>query len=164
MSIKVGNSLGNHMKIYIGADHKGFAFKQKIIQLLTELGHQVVDVGTDRDDVPCDYPKLAYQVATLVAKTRNTRGILVCMSGIGHSIAANKVRGVYAALCYNRDAAALSRQHNNSNVLVLGAKFVSEKEMYEIIKVWLTEDFEGGRHLRRVNQIKTIEKETMKQK
>lgn len=150
------------MKIFIGADHKGYASKQKIIQLLNSLDYQVVDVGTDRDDVPCDYPKLAYQVATRVAKSRNSRGILVCMSGIGHSIAANKVRGVYAALCYNREAAALSRQHNNSNVLVLGAKFVNEKEMHEIIKVWLAENFEGGRHLRRVNQIKAMEKEFMK--
>ena len=86
------------------------------------------------------------------------------MTGIGHSIAANKVPGVYAALCYNKEAAALSRQHNNSNVLVLGAKFVSEKEMFEIIKIWLAEPFEGGRHLRRVNQIKAIELEFLKKK
>ncbi len=150
------------MKIYIGADHRGYAFKQRIVRLLKEQGLDVIDVGTDQEHVPCDYPKMAYNVAVRVAKFRGARGILVCMSGIGHSIAANKVRGVYAALCYNKEAAALSRQHNNSNVLVLGAKFVTEKEMYDIIKVWLAEKFEGGRHLRRVNQIKAIEREFMK--
>lgn len=152
------------MKVFIGSDHRGFVLKQKIGTMLESLGVQIVDVGTDKEDVPCDYPKIAYQVAQSVSKSRNSRGILVCMSGIGHSIAANKVRGVYAALCYNKEAAALSRQHNNSNVLVLGSKFVSEKEIYEIVKIWLNEDFEGGRHLRRVNQIKAIEKESFKNK
>lgn len=131
---------------------------------MEEQGHDVVDVGTDREDVPCDYPKMAYDVSTQVARSRTARGILVCMSGIGHSIAANKVPGVYAALCYNKEAAALSRQHNNSNVLVLGAKFVTEKAIHEIIKIWLAEKFEGGRHLRRVNQIKAIEREFLKKK
>ena len=84
------------------------------------------------------------------------------MTGIGHSIAANKVAGVYAALCYNAEAAKLSREHNNSNVLVLGSKFVSEAELINIIKTWLSTEFEGGRHLRRVNQIKTIEQENFK--
>lgn len=152
------------MKIFIGSDHRGFVLKQKIVTLLNGMGLSVVDVGTDRDDVPCDYPKIAYQVAQDVVKSRNSRGILVCMSGIGHSIAANKVRGVYAALCYNKEAAALSRQHNNSNVLVVGSKFVSEKEIYQIVKIWLTAEFEGGRHLRRVNQIKAIERENFKKK
>ena len=152
------------MKIFIGADHRGYALKQKINSFLKQQGYDVVDVGTDEENVPCDYPKMAYDVATGVAGSRGARGILVCMSGIGHSIAANKVPGVYAALCYNREAAAFSRQHNNSNVLVLGAKFVTEKEMFEIIKVWLVEKFEGGRHLRRVNQIKAIEREFMNKK
>lgn len=152
------------MKVFIGADHRGYILKQKIAVLLEQQGCTVTDVGTDREDVPCDYPKMAYNVATQVAKSRGARGILVCMSGIGHSIAANKVPGVYAALCYNKEAAALSRRHNNANVLVLGAKFVSEKEMFEIIKIWLTEEFEGGRHLRRVNQIKAIEREFLKKK
>ena len=150
------------VKIYIGADHRGYVLKQRIIRLLKEQGHDAIDVGTNQENVPCDYPEMAYDVATHVAKSRGARGILVCMSGIGHSIAANKVLGVYAALCYNKEAAALSRQHNNSNVLVLGAKFVTEQEMYDIIKIWLAEKFEGGRHLRRVNQIKAIEREFMK--
>lgn len=152
------------MKIFIGSDHRGVLLKQKILKLLKESGLEAVDVGTEREDVPCDYPKIALDVGKQVAKSRNGRGILVCMSGIGLSIAANKVPGVYAALCYNKEAAALSRQHNNSNVLVLGAKFVMEKDIYEIIKVWLAEKFEGGRHLRRVKQIKAIEKEYLKKK
>ncbi len=156
--------MGQDMKIFIGADHRGFAIKQKVVRLLNGLNHEVIDVGTKSADVPCDYPKVGYQVAAHVAKNRNSRGILVCMSGIGLSIAANKVRGVYAALCYNKEAAVLSRQHNNANVLVLGAKFVPEKDMSDIIKIWLTENFEGGRHLRRVNQIKAIEREYFKKK
>jgi len=150
------------MKIFIGADHRGYALKQKIGDALARQGFIVEDVGTYEADVPCDYPKLAYQVATKVAKSKNGRGILVCMTGIGHSIAANKVPGVYAALCYNREAAVLSRQHNNSNVLVIGSKFVTEGEISAIIKVWLAEKFEGGRHLRRVKQIKAIEREFLK--
>lgn len=150
------------MKVFIGSDHRGVALKAKVLSLLKESGLEAVDLGTDHEDVPCDYPKIALEVGRRVAKSKSARGILVCMSGIGLSIAANKVPGVYAALCYNKEAAALSRQHNNSNVLVLGAKFVSEKEMYEIIKVWLAEKFEGGRHLRRVKQIKAIEKEYLK--
>lgn len=152
------------MKIFIGADHRGYALKQKIGAALKAQGHSVVDVGTYDEGVSCDYPKMAYDVATKVAKSKSARGILVCMTGIGHSIAANKVPGAYAALCYNKEAAALSRQHNNANVLVLGAKFVGESEMFEIIKVWLNEKFEGGRHLRRVKQIKAIEKEFSKKK
>ncbi|MBL8014539.1 MAG: ribose 5-phosphate isomerase B [Candidatus Omnitrophica bacterium] len=150
------------MKIFIGSDHRGFALKQKIGAMLNDMKLPVVDVGTDREDVPCDYPKIAYEVSQNVAKSKNSRGILVCMSGIGHSIAANKVRGVYAALCYNKEAAVLSRQHNNSNVLVVGSKFVSENDIYEMVKIWLAEEFEGGRHLRRVDQIKAIEQENFK--
>ena len=152
------------MKIFIGADHRGYALKQKIGAILKKEGFSVVDVGTYEEGVPCDYPKMAYDVATKVAKSKDARGILVCMTGIGHSIAANKVPGAYAALCYNKEAAALSRQHNNANILVLGAKFVEESEMFEIIKIWLNEKFEGGRHLRRVKQIKAIEKEFSKKR
>ena len=150
------------MKIYIGADHRGFLLKSKIIALLKKLGHTPVDVGSFKEGEICDYPKLSYAVARAVGKSRTSRGILVCMTGIGHSIAANKVKGAYAALCYNPEAAALSRQHNNSNILVLGARFVSEAEIFEIVKTWLTAKFEGGRHLRRTRQIKQIEKEQFK--
>lgn len=146
-------------KIFIGADHRGVKLKAKIGEYLKALGHDVNDVGSFDEECPCDYPQMSYDVATSVVKSRNSRGILVCNTGIGHSIAANKVPGVYAALCYSTDAAKLSREHNNANVLVLGAKFVSQRKMYDIIKTWLDTDFEGGRHLRRVNKIKKIEKE-----
>ncbi|MBI5023932.1 MAG: ribose 5-phosphate isomerase B [Candidatus Omnitrophica bacterium] len=146
------------MKIYIGADHRGFPLKDKIVKLLGRRGYAVEDVGTFDEAKSHDYPKVAYRVAKAVARTRGSRGVLVCMSGIGQAIAANKVRGAYAALCYNVEAAALSRQHNNANILVLGAKFVKEKEPPKILDAWLTAKFEGGRHARRFEQIQKIEK------
>ncbi len=150
------------MKIFVGADHRGFQLKHKVNAFLKGLGHEVVDVGTYTEGVDCDYPQISYDVATQVARTPNARGILLCMTGIGHSIAANKVPGAYAALAYNQEAAVLSRQHNNSNILVLGAKFIDEPQMLATIKAWLTAEFEGGRHLRRTDQIKKIEKEFLK--
>lgn len=150
------------MKIFIGADHRGFQLKKKVNDALKGLGHEVVDVGTDTEDAVCDYPLIAYKVATAVRQISGSRGILLCMTGIGHSIAANKVPGVYAALVYNKEAAALARQHNDSNVLVLGSKFVDEPTMLEIIKVWLSTGFEEGRHLRRKEQIQNIEREFSK--
>ena len=150
------------MNIFIGADHRGFILKKTIGAVLSEMGHTVTDVGTHVEGVDCDYPQMSYDVATNVVEHANSRGILLCMTGIGHSIAANKVPGAYAALVYNREAAALSRQHNDSNILVLGAKFVAEAEMVEIIKIWLETEFEGGRHLRRTDAIKRIEKEFLK--
>ena len=146
------------MKIFIGADHRGFDFKNKIIGILKSLRHEVVDLGVHDNLKSYDYPKAAYQVATRVAIGKNDRGILVCMSGIGQTIAANKVKGAYAALCHDVESARLSREHNNANVLVLGAKFVKSGQLKRIISTWLTTEFEGGRHLRRVNQIKKIEK------
>jgi RpiB/LacA/LacB family sugar-phosphate isomerase len=146
------------MKIFIGADHRGYRFKNRIMSLLNALGYDVVDMGTYDPAVSCDYPKIAYKVATKVAKSKDGRGILLCMSGIGQTIAANKVRGAYAALCYNVTSAALSRQHNNSNILVLGSKFVKPKDISRILRTWLTTKFEGGRHQRRINQIKKMEK------
>lgn len=127
--------------------------------MLRDAGYSVMDAGTDTDAVSCDYPALSYAVASQVAKSKTARGILVCMTGIGHSIAANKVPGAYAALCYNKEAAVLSRQHNNANVLVLGAKFLNNTaDMKKIIMAWLQAKFEGGRHLRRFKQIREIEK------
>jgi len=146
------------VKIYIGADHRGVNFKNKIVTILNGIGQNVIDCGTKKSQKSCDYPKIAYKVAKQVAKSKNDRGVLICMSGIGQTIAANKVRGAYAALCYNARSAALSRQHNNSNILVLSAKFVKQKDLKIILKTWLETSFEGGRHLRRFNQIKKIEK------
>lgn len=147
------------MRIFIGADHRGFKLKNKIAALLKKKGHRVTDVGAFSDEESCDYPPLALDVATRVAKNKGSRGILVCMTGIGHSIAANKIPGAYAALCYNQQAAQLSRQHNDANILILGAKFVPVDHISRIVDVWLKEKFEGGRHKRRVDQIKKIEKQ-----
>ena len=146
------------MTIFIGADHRGFKLKNKIATFLRRQKHDVIDVGTFTDEVSCDYPLISYKLGVAVAKHKNSRGILVCMSGIGLTIAANKIPGVYAALCYNEQAAVLSRQHSNANILVLGDKFVPPKKFPRIINQWLTTKFEGGRHLRRVNQIKAIER------
>lgn len=146
------------MKIYIGADHRGYKYKKKIIGLLEFRGHNVIDMGAYNDTVDCDYPHIASKVAGKVARSRSAKGILVCMSGIGQAMAANKVRGAYAALCYNAQAAALSRKHNNANILVLGSKFVKPKALPNILNAWLNTEFEGGRHRRRINQIKKIEK------
>ena len=147
------------MKIYIGADHRGVNFKKRIAKIVRELGYPAVDLGSFDPKVSCDYPKVAFQVAKRVAASPRDRGILVCMSGIGQMIAANKVRGAYAALCYNVASARLSRRHNSANILVLGAKFVKAKDIRPIIKTWLTTEFEGGRHKRRFEQIKKIEKD-----
>ena len=145
------------MNVYLGADHRGVGFKSKIEKIVGDLGYNVVDMGSFDPNVSSDYPKVAYHVASKVARSRKDRGILVCMSGIGQMIAANKVRGAYAALCYNAASAELSRRHNNANILVLGSKFVKAREIRRIIKIWLTTEFEGGRHSRRFNQIKRIE-------
>jgi RpiB/LacA/LacB family sugar-phosphate isomerase len=146
------------MKIFIGGDHRGFELKAKIIAFLTKQGHKVIDDGSYEDGVMCDYPPISEKVANHVVKNKGSRGILACMTGIGHSIAANKVVGAYAALVYHKGAAALSRQHNNSNILVLGAKLTNPAEIEDIVNIWLTTKFEGGRHLRRVKEIKAIEK------
>lgn len=151
------------MDIYVGADHRGFELKKKVLQFVKQQGSNPIDAGTFVEGVDCDYPAISRDVALSVVKGgSNARGILLCMTGIGHSIAANKVPGAYAALVYNKEAAVLSRQHNNSNILVLGSKFMDEKTMMEIISAWLTAEFEGGRHLRRTGQIKAIEKEFQK--
>lgn len=150
------------MKVFLGADHRGVVIKARILLLLKNLGYEPVDLGSHDENCPCDYPKYSFLVGGNVVRTKGARGILICMSGIGHSIAANKIKGVYAALCYNKEAAVLSRQHNNANVLILGSKFVSEKLMIDMIKVWLKTPFEGGRHLRRTDQIKAMEKKIYK--
>ena len=146
------------MKIFIGADHRGFALKKRIGAFLEKKDIEIVDVGTTQSKISSDYPKFSFKVAEGVSKNKNARGILVCMTGIGHSMAANRVLGVRAALCYNKKAAYLSRAHNNANVLVVGANFVSQKTIFDMIDIWLKTDFEGGRHLRRIKQIDQLSK------
>jgi len=145
------------MKIFIGSDHRGFKLKARIIKDLTARGFDMVDVGTHCVDKPCDYPQFSRKVGNGVLQHKGARGILVCMSGIGHSMAANRLRGIRAALCYNVTAAKLSRAHNDANVLVLGSKFVSTKDMSRLIAVWLKTPFDGGRHLRRIKQMDRID-------
>jgi ribose 5-phosphate isomerase B len=143
--------------ILIASDHAGFALKEKLRKHLGALGFEVKDLGAYSEE-RCDYPELAYALAKLISDKKYNRGILICKSGIGNSIVANKVCGVRAALCYNVKAAELSRLHNDSNVLVLGSAFVSPQVAKKILAVWLKTGFEGGRHRRRVNQIREIEK------
>jgi RpiB/LacA/LacB family sugar-phosphate isomerase len=141
------------MKIFIGADHRGFWLKKIIIDFLKKKGYDVVDVGVHQKETPCDYPLFSFRVAQSVLSEKKSRGILVCMSGIGHSIAANRVPGIRAALCYNTKAAFLSRAHNDANVFVIGSQFVTRKEIFLMLNTWLKTSFEGGRHLRRIRQI-----------
>lgn len=145
-------------EIIIGSDHAGFALKEIVKSYLKKRRFEFKDVGTYTQD-SCDYPDFAYKVAKEIAKHPNNKhGILICKTGIGNSIVANRFKGVRAALCYNVQAARLSRRHNDSNVLVLGEAFVSRKSAVKILGVWLNTDFEGGRHKRRLGKIKNIER------
>lgn len=144
-------------KIAIGADHGGFTLKGHFQRYLASQGYQVSDFGTDSSE-PCDYPKFAYKVAKAVSSGKADVGILICKSGNGMAIVANKLPNVRAAICFDKGVAALSRQHNDANILVLGSEHLFD-DPEAIVKGWLTSNFEGGRHLRRVNQIRLIEKE-----
>jgi RpiB/LacA/LacB family sugar-phosphate isomerase len=143
-------------KIVIGSDHAGFMLKEKLKAFLEKKGFALKDVGPFSKE-RCDYPQFAYALAKEVALKNFPRGVLICKSGIGNSIVANKLPGVRAALCYNATAARLSREHNDSNVLVMGSAFVTGAQAKRITSVWLHTPFAGGRHARRVNQIKKIE-------
>jgi ribose 5-phosphate isomerase B len=146
------------MRIAVGADHAGFVLKQHVVRTLERLGHEVDDRGTHSDD-PVDYPDICAGVARLVVLGRADRGIVIGGSGQGEQIAANKIRGARAALCNDLYTARLSRQHNNANVLALGGRIVGTGLADEILAVWLTTPFEGGRHQRRLDRIAEIEKD-----
>lgn len=152
---------GDMMKIAIGSDHAGFGLKEEIKDLLEEKGLFYQDMGTDSND-SVDYPDYAYKVAKGVADGNFDRGILICGTGIGMSIAANKVDGVRAALCHNVFSAKATRNHNNSNVLTMGSRVVAKGLAKEIVKAWLGEEFDGGRHERRVNKVTQIERNEYK--
>lgn len=141
--------------IIIAADHAGFALKEKLKSYLEESGYKVKDLGT-HSPARCDYPFFACRLAREVARDTYSRGLLICKTGIGNSIAANRFSGVRAALCYNARAARLSRQHNDSNVLVLGSSFVSLRLAKRILRAWLNTAFLGGRHKRRLEQIRKL--------
>ncbi len=146
------------MKIALGSDHRGFEAKERIRSLVERLGHQAVDHGTHSRDA-CDYPDTGGAVARDVAGQSVDRGILFCGSGIGMSIAANKIVGVRAALCHDELTAQMSRRHNDANVLCIPADLVGNALMETIVKAWLETPFEGGRHARRVEKIQQIERE-----
>ena len=144
------------MKIAIGSDHRGFEVKRRIVTLLGQLDHEVIDVGpAGKDSV--DYPDFAFQVAQAVGTGAAQRGILICGTGIGMCIAANKVPGVRAAPCHDSITAEMSRRHNDANVLCLSADLLGEELIDRMVKIWLETDFEGGRHARRVEKIVRFE-------
>ncbi len=144
-------------KIALAADHAGYEEKEKIKRTLDELGVEYVDMGTESAD-SVDYPDYAQKVGEAVSKGEFEQGLLVCGSGTGMAIAANKVKGVRAAVAWNEDIARLAREHNDANVLALPARFMSDEEAKKVVKAWFDADFEGGRHAKRVDKIKELEK------
>jgi ribose 5-phosphate isomerase B len=150
------------LKIAIGSDHAAFELKEYIKQTLHELGHSVSDLGT-KTEGPVDYPEFGIKVAELVARRAVDRGILLCGTGIGMSVVANKVKGVRAALVHEPYGAAQSRRHLDANVLVLGGRVIGKGMADEILKIWLDTLFEGGRHKRRIDQISNWEEGTLAQ-
>ncbi len=144
------------MRIAIGSDHAGFALKQHLIATLGQLGHQIEDCGTF-SEAPVDYPPICAEVGRIVAAGGADCGIVLGGSGQGEQIAANKVVGVRAAVCNDLYTARLARQHNDANVLAMGGRIVGTGLAEEILAVWLTTPFEGGRHQRRLDQIRDIE-------
>ena len=147
------------MKIALASDHAGYKLKEEIKNSLTEAGHEVLDCGTASGDVRVDYPDWGFKAADAVASHKAERGILVCGTGIGMSIVANKVRGVRAALCHDHFTAVMSRRHNDANVLVLGARVLGADVAEDMVKAWLAEPFEGGRHCFRLEKISAYENE-----
>ena len=144
------------MKIAIGADHAGFQIKEKIKRQLEEMNLEVADLGTNSGD-SVDYPDFGAAVGREVAEGKAAQGIVVCGSGIGIALAANKIRGVRAAQAWNEETARLARQHNDANVLSIGARVVAEEEIPKIVAAWFGADFEGGRHQKRIDKISALE-------
>jgi ribose 5-phosphate isomerase B len=144
------------LRIAIGADHGGYLLKEEIKKVILELGHEVEDFGCQCLD-SVDYPDYAQPVAEKVAAGEFDRGILICGTGIGMSIAANKVRGIRCALVHDLFSAKATREHNDSNVLAMGARIIGPGVATEIVKIWLSTPFEGGRHVNRINKITAIE-------
>ena len=144
------------MKLAIGSDHGGFRLKEAIKTYLLAHDYEVTDFGTESED-SCDYPDFALPVAEAVAKGEYDRGILICGTGIGIGIVANKVKGVRAALCHDTFSAEACRNHNDANILTMGERIVGEGLALKIVETFLNSDFEGGRHQRRLDKIKALE-------
>jgi ribose 5-phosphate isomerase B len=152
---------GSRASVALGADHGGFALKETLKEFVAGLGYRVLDCGTQSTDA-VDYPDFAYAVARLVSEGRAARGIVVDGAGLGSAMAANKVPGVRAALCYDHATALNSREHNDANVLTLGAGLIGVNLAKQIVQTWLGTEFGGGRHQRRVDKITEIEKRFLK--
>lgn len=138
--------------IAIGSDHGGYDYKEMIKEHLTNKGYEVIDVGTNSTE-SCDYPIYAKEVTKLITFGKANRGILVCGTGIGMCITANKTKGIRASLCSDTFSAHVTRQHNNSNVLCLGERVIGTSLALEIVDAWMNAEFEGGRHQRRIDMI-----------
>lgn len=147
--------------IAIGSDHGGYKLKEEIKKYLEEKNIEYKDFGCENEE-RVDYPDIAKEVAVAVQNGKCEKGILICRSGIGMSIVANKFKNIRCAVCYNETAAKFSRLHNDSNILALGADYMSVNEAICILRMWIATEFEGGRHNDRINIIKEIEKENMK--
>ncbi|HZD59736.1 MAG TPA: ribose 5-phosphate isomerase B [Anaerolineae bacterium] len=145
------------LKVVIGADHAGYSLKEELKEVLRQEGIEFLDIGTMNGEESVDYPDFAEQVARKVATGEFDRGVVICGTGIGVAIAANKVKGIRAANCSDPVSARFSREHNDANVLAVGERIIGPAIAREILKVWLNTDFEGGRHARRVNKIGDIE-------
>jgi len=143
------------MKIHLATDHAGLELKEKVKLYLSDLNYEVIDHGAYEYDALDDYPDFIFPCANAVSNDPSSKGIILGGSGQGEAMAANRVKGVRAAVFYNGpdEIIKLSRQHNNANILSLGARFMSEEEMYKIIEVWLSTDFESGRHQRRIEKL-----------
>ena len=144
------------MKIVIGSDHRGFNVKTRLVELLRQQGHDVIDEGTNCSD-SCDYPDIAAQVAAKVSNQEADRAVLICGTGIGMQITANKFPGVRATVCHDEIEAEMSRRHNDTNVLCLSGDLVAERRVESLVRTWLGTEFEGGRHARRLDKIRAIE-------
>lgn len=149
------------MKIAIGSDHRGIELKSDIINYLTSQKLEYINFGTD-SDASVDYPNIVSKVAKSVQSKECEYGILICGTGLGVAITANKFKGIRAANCYNEDMAKYSKLHNNSNIITFGATQNSKEEVIEMLKIWLNTEFEGGRHEKRIKMIEEIENENMK--
>src|SRR5205085_11517195 len=152
LSFCLNGPSGMLMKIAIGSDHAGCRYKEKIKQYLAGLGHEVTDFGTDSEE-PVDYPLFIRPVALAVAAAEVERGVVLGGSGNGEAMAANRVKGVRCALCWNIETARLGRQHNDANVISIGQRLVTENEAIAIVDTWLATQFEGGRHTRRIQKL-----------
>lgn len=144
------------MKIALGCDHAAYELKEAVKAKMEKEGHTIIDVGTDSTE-SVDYPKYGHAVGKAVASGEAERGIAICGSGIGISIACNKVPGIRAALCTSVEMAEMCRRHNNANVVCMGARMISQELAFDIIDTWMTTDFEGGKHLRRINEIEDLD-------